>query len=111
MSNMVERGVRSGKEQVAWVGFTSFELVGFGVVPNVWRFGFGDLHLTIFLSFGEGKVLFVPLQTRVTESAENIGLQAMRIRFSSGVHCHPLKDLDRRIKLLTAVGWRFQGHS
>lgn len=56
------------------MGFTSFEFVGVSVVSNVRRLWFGDLHLTIFLGFSEGKVLLVPLQTRAVKSADNVTL-------------------------------------
>jgi hypothetical protein len=44
---------------------TSVDRVGLSVVSYVWCFGFGDLHLTIFLCFRESQILFVPLQTAI----------------------------------------------
>lgn len=64
ISNMIEQGeagMGSGKEREIWIGFTSFDFVGFSVVSNIWSLGFGDFHLTIFLSFSDGKILLVPL--------------------------------------------------
>ena len=81
------------------MGFTPFELVGFGVVSNVWGLGFCYLHLTVFLSFGESKVFLVPLQTRAKWSANDPTPHGLAI--VSIVTVDGLKDLDRRIKPLT----------
>jgi hypothetical protein len=60
------------------VGRTSFKLVGFSVVSNVWSFGFGDLHLTIFLGLSQSKILLVPLQAREEELVNGVSLSTIR---------------------------------
>lgn len=87
------------------VSLTSFNLVGFGVVPNVWGLGFCYLHLTILLCLGQSKVLLVPLKTKRTESVNFVSPSTVLARCNGGSHrTRPLRDLDRWITKLT-VGY------
>ena len=92
ISRMSEQGdaeIWVGEGTGTRVGHTSFKFVSFSIVSNVWGLGFSDLHLTVFLGLSQGKILLIPLQTRIGELVDYISPSTVRVRGTGGSRCHP----------------------
>lgn len=52
---------------------TSFNGVSLCIISNIRCLGFRDLHQAVFLDFGQGNILLVPLQTAENEEIQDQG--------------------------------------